>query len=285
MYYLRYAVIACLAVIASVATASQGRAEWEMLGEKAVGFGVDRDVIHVGRHEGRFERLMLRVSRNDIEVLDLRVVYANGEADDIHVRHFIHADEDTRPLDLQGDHGRRIERIELTYRSRPSFRGEAVVQVYGDSVRGRDRDESRRGDDRGDRYGRDEGRRGDRGDNRADRGEQRRAYDWELLGSRKVGLFADHDSVEVGHGEGKFRKIKLRVRGNDIEFYDLKVVYGNGEVDDISVREKIREGSETRPLDLRGRDRVIRRIEMSYGRMPNFRGSATVEVWGLQVDD
>lgn len=276
MYYLRYAVIACLAIIASAATASQGRAEWELLGEKAVGFGVDRDVINVGRREGRFERLMLRVGRNDIEVLDLKVIYGNGEVDDIRVRHSIRAGGETRPLDLQGDHGRRIDRIELTYRSRPSFRGQAVIQVYGDSARGRDRD---------DRYGRDEGRRGDRGDDRADRGGHRRSYDWELLGSQRVNWLADRDSINVGRREGKFRKIKLRVRGNDVEMHDLKVIYGNGEVDDISVREHIREGRETRPLDLSGRDRFIRRIDMKYARKLNFRGSAVVEVWGLQVDD
>ena len=277
MNYLRYLVIAGLALVASMAVPSQGRAEWELLGEKDVGFGTDRDVVRVGRSEGRFDRLQLRVRHNDIEILDLKVVYANGEVDDIPVRHFIRAGSETRPLDLRGDRGRRIDRIEMVYRSRANFRGQALVQVWGDSVRRGDsgRDEGRRGD-------RDEGRRGDRAEARQG---DRRQYDWELLGTRKVGLLADRDVIEVGRGEGKFRKIKLRVRGNDIHFFDLKVVYGNGQVDDISVRENIREGGETRALDLRGRDRAIRRIEMVYGRAPNLRGSATVEVWGLQVDD
>lgn len=276
MHYLRYAIVACLAIVGVAAAPSASHAEWELLGEKEVGFRVDRDVIHVGRREGRFERLQLRVRGNDIEMLDLKVVYANGEVDDIPVRHFIRQGGETRPLDLRGDRGRRIDRIELMYRSRPDFRGRAVVQVYGDSVRG--------GRDGG--WGRDEGRRHEgREDRREERRDERRGNrEWELLGSRKVGLFADRDSIEVGRKEGKFRKIKLRVRGNDIHFFDLKVVYGNGEVDDIPVREKIREGGETRALDLSGRDRVIRRIDMVYGRAPNFRGRAVVEVWGLQVD-
>jgi hypothetical protein len=278
MHFLRYAMVACLAMVGFAAVPSVGHAEWVMLGEKHVGFGVDRDVIQVGRQEGRFERLMLRVQKNDIEMLDLKVIYANGEQDDIPVRHFIRQGGETRPLDLRGDHGRKIDRIEMTYRSRPDFRGQAVVQVYGDSVRGG--------------FGRDEGRRDDRRDAREERREERREehrerrnYDWELLGTRRVGVMLDRDVLDVGMKEGRFRKIKLRVRGNDVHFYDLKVVYGNGQADDIRVRENLREGSETRPLDLSGRDRFIRHIEMTYGRDINFRGKATIEVWGLQSDD
>ena len=63
---------------------------------------------------------------------------------------------------------------------------------------------------------------------------------------------------------------------------DLKVVYGNGVPDDIQVRSEIRDGGQTRPLDLKGRgERVIDRIEMTYRAKPNFKGSAKVCVEGL----
>jgi hypothetical protein len=62
---------------------------------------------------------------------------------------------------------------------------------------------------------------------------------------------------------------------------DLKVVYANGEPDDIPVRSLIRAGRETRSLDLRGRDRAIDRIDMVYRSRPNFRGQATVCAEGL----
>ena len=61
---------------------------------------------------------------------------------------------------------------------------------------------------------------------------------------------------------------------------DLKVVYANGQPDDISVREEIRAGGQTRPLDLRGERRAIRQIDMVYRSQPNFRGQATVCVEG-----
>jgi hypothetical protein len=104
---------------------------------------------------------------------------------------------------------------------------------------------------------------------------------WELLGTKKVGFIGDRDVISVGRREGKFRAIKLRVRGNAIHVNDLKVVYSNGEPDDLPVRSEIRAGGETRAIDLRGRDRAIREVQMVYRSRPSFRGFATVEVWGL----
>jgi len=103
---------------------------WELLGSQKVNFGADRDVIRVGRREGQFRAIKLRVQDNDIEVLDLKVVYANGAPDDIRVRQNIRKNGETRTIDLKGG-TRAIREIQLTYKSRPSLRGRATVQVYG----------------------------------------------------------------------------------------------------------------------------------------------------------
>lgn len=42
----------------------------------------------------------------------------------------------------------------------------------------------------------------------------------------------------------------------------MKVVYANGQPDDIRVRREVKEGSDTGPLDLKGRDRAITQIEL-----------------------
>lgn len=107
-----------------------------------------------------------------------------------------------------------------------------------------------------------------------DRGGERDRGQWELLGDKRVGLGVDRDVINVGRREGRFEKIRLEVQDNDVFMRDLKVVYGNGEVDDIPVRELIRRGSGTRPIDLKGGDRFIDRIEMTYRSRPNFRGQA-----------
>jgi hypothetical protein len=103
---------------------------------------------------------------------------------------------------------------------------------------------------------------------------------WEQLGCQKVGFLVDKDKIHVGRSEGKFKAIRLKVNGNKVHMMDLKVIYANGAPDDIPVREEIRAGGETRPLDLKGERRAIREIEMTYRSQPNFKGQATVCVEG-----
>lgn len=233
----------------------RGRSDWELLGSQTVGFRVDRDVIQVGRREGRFSRIALEVRENDVFFIDLKVVFMNGEVQDVPVRALVRPGQRSRPLDLQGG-DRLIRQIELVYRARPGFGGRAVVNVYGEHARV--------GGGPGPWPG---------GGGGPDR--------WDELGCKKVGFLIDRDVVPVGREEGRFRAIRLRVHGNRVHMMDLRVVYANGEPDDIPVREDIRAGGQTRPLDLRGERRSIRQIEMVYRSQPNFRGLATVCVDGL----
>jgi hypothetical protein len=227
--------------------------DWELLGSQKVGFGVDRDVIRVGRKEGRFEKIRLEVKDNDVEILDLKVFFHKGPPQDVRVREFIRAGKGTRPLDLQGG-DRVIDRIEIVYKARKAFKGRALVEIWGEQA-------DRRG-----------GRDGDRGD-RGDR--------WEELGCSKAGFLPDRDVIKVGRREGRFNAIQLRVSGNKVHILDLKVLYDRGPPDDIKVRSEIREGGETRPLDLRGdRDRAIQQVELIYLAQPSLKGSARVCVFG-----
>jgi hypothetical protein len=43
----------------------------------------DRDVIHVGRREGRFTAITLRADHNTVHIEDLRIV--DGDVDDVNV--------------------------------------------------------------------------------------------------------------------------------------------------------------------------------------------------------
>lgn len=103
------------------------------------------------------------------------------------------------------------------------------------------------------------------------RGEDRgRGDNWERLGCEEVGRRADFDEIRVGRREGRFSAIRLEAQGNSVSILDLKVIYENGQPDDIQVRSEIREGDQTRPLDLRGRDRAIDRIQIVSKR--DFKG-------------
>jgi hypothetical protein len=90
------------------------------------------------------------------------------------------------------------------------------------------------------------------------------AATWRALGMKTVSLGIDRDVIKVDPWAGKYDRIKIRAQLNDIEIYDLAVVYGNGRRDDIHVRRIIRKNTETAPLDLRGEGRNIDRVEMIY---------------------
>jgi hypothetical protein len=132
------AVIACALACGLVASdvMAQGRDrrgddQWVQLGCQDVSFiGRDRDTIKVGRRDGRFKAIRLAARGNDVEMLDLKVIYANGAPDDIHVRHLLRQGEHTQALDLKGRE-RAIDRIDMTYRARPNFRGKATVCAEG----------------------------------------------------------------------------------------------------------------------------------------------------------
>ena len=113
-------------------------------------------------------------------------------------------------------------------------------------------------------------------------GDRARGDKWVELGCQQVSFLGkDRDTIRVGRREGRFKAIRLEATGDDVEMIDLKVIYSNGEPDDIPVRAVIRQGTRTRPLDLRGRERAIQQIDMVYRTPLNFRGIATVCAEGL----
>ena len=221
----------------------RGPDHWEQLGCQKVGFLVDRDVIRVGRRDGKFSAIRLEVSGNTVFMNDLKVVYGNGAPDDIPVRAVIRAGGQSGPLDLRG-HDRAIDRVELVYAPVPNFRGRARICVDGRVAQAAG------------------------------------GPAWVQLGCRDVDLALDRDVIQVGVRDGRFSAIRLRAAGNAVQMLDLKVIYANGAPDDIPVRARIREGGTSGALDLRGRDRAIDRIELIYARVPNFRGRARLCVEG-----
>lgn len=102
---------------------------------------------------------------------------------------------------------------------------------------------------------------------------------WVLLGSRRVGLIADHDAIFVGPMP-PLRKLRLAVTGNGLFIYDMHVTYGNGAPDHIPVRWHIPQGGATRVIDLRGGTRLVRRVDFIYGKLPNGRGRTNIHLFG-----
>ncbi|MGO4684418.1 DUF2541 family protein [Hyphomicrobium sp. 2TAF46] len=229
-----------------------------LFGAQYVGFLTDRDVIRVGNEVGKFAKIRLRVLDNDIHINEMKVVYANGESDTLAVNADIPKNSRTNWIDLRGD--RFIKEIQLVYRSRPSFNGQARIEVFGQYAPGWLGPNG-------------EGRKYNQG--------------WVLLGAQTAGFIGfDKDIIPVGSNEGGFRRIRVTVRDRAITLNEVKVVYSDGEEEVIPVRTRVDAGGTYGPIDLRGKRRQsVDHIEAKYrsrffDSSARGKGSAIVEIWG-----
>src|SRR5262245_18706445 len=86
-------------MMASEAHAQRRDSDWVDLGCQTVSFRVDRDVLRVGRRDGRFSAIRLHARAGDVEMLDVTVVSGNGQPDDIPVRRILRRGDRTNALD------------------------------------------------------------------------------------------------------------------------------------------------------------------------------------------
>jgi hypothetical protein len=93
------------------------------------------------------------------------------------------------------------------------------------------------------------------------------AYAWELIGTRKVNSSIDRDVIPV-RGQEHFRKIRLCGSMRAIGLLDVKVIFGNGTVQDIGTRATLKPGTCTAAKDLAGDRRNIVSVNIIYTRSP-----------------
>ena len=103
---------------------------------------------------------------------------------------------------------------------------------------------------------------------------------WELLGSREVNYALDHDEILVTRLEGTFTAIKIAVKRSPINMQKMVVHYGNGDKEEIALRENFGKNSESRVIDLPGNKRVIRSVEFWYDTRNLANDKGVVELWG-----
>ena len=106
------------------------------------------------------------------------------------------------------------------------------------------------------------------------------AEKWVFLGQRHVTDKIDRDSIEVTASEGTFDAIRIGVKRSAVRFVKVTVVYGAGTSDELELRDVIPAGGRSRALDLRGANRVIKRIDFIYEAKSLGRRGAIVEIFG-----
>lgn len=103
---------------------------------------------------------------------------------------------------------------------------------------------------------------------------------WKFIADKKVSWGLDYDVIYTGDIKDEFRQLKLRVTDGPLKVYDMKVYFDNGEVQDVSIRFQIRQGAESRVIDLNGGLRHISKIEFWYETKGFKKGRARIAVWG-----
>ena len=101
---------------------------------------------------------------------------------------------------------------------------------------------------------------------------------WTELGSREVSDRVDRDTIPVRGGQ-MYSQIALCAMEAPVRFYDGKVRYRSGRVQDIPVRALVRRGDCTRRLDLRGRDRDIAVVNFTFEAASLGRRNARVRLF------
>lgn len=104
--------------------------------------------------------------------------------------------------------------------------------------------------------------------------------EWRFIGDKNVRFGLDHDVIHLGNVSDDFRQIKLRVTEGPLKILDMKVYFDNDEVQDIALRSRIRQGGESRVIDLVGGSRHLKKIEFWYETRGFVKGRSSVAVWG-----
>jgi hypothetical protein len=97
---------------------------------------------------------------------------------------------------------------------------------------------------------------------------ENKAGDWFFLEDKKVGFGVD------------VRQIKLKITDGPLKMYDMKIYFDNGAVQNVELRNRFAQGSESRVIDMDGGLRHLAKIEFWYETKGFARGRARVAVWG-----
>jgi hypothetical protein len=105
---------------------------------------------------------------------------------------------------------------------------------------------------------------------------------WSYLGDKWVNFGVDHDELFLGNFKDDVRQIRLRVTDGPVHIMDMKVHFDNGSVQDVPIRSLIRQGDQSRVIDLDGGLRHLNKIAFWYETVGFRKGKARVAVWGYR---
>ena len=101
---------------------------WDKLGERMVDGKGDKDTIAVGRGDGRFSAIQLKVEQSALELLDVVVTFGDGSTFSPPTRLVFGNGTTSRVIDLPGDK-RVIKKVDFKYANLPKG-GRAQIELW-----------------------------------------------------------------------------------------------------------------------------------------------------------
>ena len=103
---------------------------------------------------------------------------------------------------------------------------------------------------------------------------------WFFLEDKKVGFGVDHDVINFGNWKDDVNQIKLKVTDGPLKMFSMKIYFDNGTMQNVELRNRFAQGSESRVIDMDGGLRHLSKIEFWYETKGFLRGKSRVAVWG-----
>jgi hypothetical protein len=188
-------------------------------------YSVERDVIQIRPEERRIRSMRVMAEDGSADVRSLKVVYTDGEVENVKVRQTLKEGERTALFELE--EVRPIKSVEISYVPK----GPVTLVLLADARRAEP--------------------------------PPPRPAEWVELGCQKVGLLGDRDSLSVNSNE-RYSALRLRSQNYDIELSELTIRYANGGRDAYQVRQLIPAGGQIGPIALRGEARRISQLDFLY---------------------
>lgn len=102
---------------------------------------------------------------------------------------------------------------------------------------------------------------------------------WKFIGDKIAAYGVDRDVLWVT-GNDNFRQVKIKVTDAPLHIIDMDIYFENGEKMNVALKNKFRQGQESRVIDLPGGVRQIKKIEFLYETIGVRKGKARIGVWG-----
>lgn len=109
---------------------STTESSWTRLGSKKVNLASEKDVIVVGRQDGKFTKLKFVVQGAPLNMRKATVHFTNGTSQNLPLKFNFSNNSKSRTIDLAGNK-RVIKKITMWYDTKNRARQRATVSVFG----------------------------------------------------------------------------------------------------------------------------------------------------------